>query len=143
LAFTVIYIMGVSGSGKTTVGRLLAEKTGFSFFDADAFHSAANIQKMQKGIPLTDADRLPWLHSIHRFVQKELQKGSIVFACSALKQQYRDVLSESIKEQCRWVYLKGKPETLAGRMEQRAGHYMPPALLQSQLEALEVPEDAI
>lgn len=135
--------MGVSGSGKTTIGQKLSAKTGFSFYDADYFHPQENIDKMKAGEPLTDEDRWPWLDNIHEFVSKQLQTGSLIFACSALKQAYRERLSRNIEYQCRWVYLNGSYETILERMQNRTGHYMPAALLQSQFDALEIPPHQI
>jgi carbohydrate kinase (thermoresistant glucokinase family) len=138
----LVIIMGVSGSGKTTIGQLLSEKTGWPFFDADSFHPKQNIDKMSAGIPLTDEDRWPWLDSMNAFAKENLTGSNIIFTCSALKEIYRQRLVKDIAIDCRWVYLKGDYETIAQRMQQRE-HYMPPALLQSQFDALEEPEDAL
>lgn len=139
----VIYIMGVSGSGKTTIGQQLSARTGYRFFDADDFHSPANIAKMNAGIPLTDEDRWPWLQAIHNFVTGALAAENIILVCSALKAAYRKKLSAGIEDHCRWVFLNGDYETILRRLQNREGHYMPPSLLQSQFEALEPPADAI
>ncbi|MBS1512101.1 MAG: gluconokinase [Bacteroidetes bacterium] len=134
--------MGVSGSGKTTIGKLLAHKTGIPFFDADDFHPAANKEKMKAGIPLTDADRKDWLQQLHTLaVTQEEQMGAII-ACSALKEKYRAVLNEGLR-QPQWIFLKGDYETIYSRLQQRKGHFMPPALLQSQFKDLEPPSGAI
>lgn len=135
--------MGVAGSGKTTIGQKLSARTGFAFYDADYFHPQANIDKMKTGQPLTDEDRWPWLDNIHAFVSKQLQTGSLILACSALKQAYRDRLSSGIEDHCRWVYLNGSYETILERMQKRTGHYMPVTLLQSQFDALEAPAHQI
>jgi len=138
----LIVIMGVSGSGKTTAGKLLAEKTGWHFLDADDFHSVRNIEKMRAGIPLTDEDRWPWLQRLNRFVKNELQQHSVILACSALKQAYRERLCESVSQPCRFVLLTGDHQIILERMESRQ-HYMAPALLQSQFDILEVPQNAL
>ena len=135
--------MGVSGSGKTTIGQQLAEKTGYSFYDADDFHSKENIARMNAGIALTDDDRWPWLENIHDFVSAKLQTTDIILVCSALKQTYREKLGRSIEKKCKWVFLEGDYTTIMERLATRTDHYMPPSLLQSQFETLEVPPDAI
>ncbi|MBC7886269.1 MAG: gluconokinase [Ferruginibacter sp.] len=139
----VIFIMGVSGSGKTTIGQQLSAETGYPFYDADNFHSKENIAKMKAGIPLTDEDRWPWLESIHYFVMQQLTTNNIILVCSALKQMYRDRLSKSFEQNCRWVYLQGDYDTIMNRLKNRTGHYMPAELLRSQFDALEVPTGAI
>src|SRR6185369_12452730 len=113
----VIYIMGVAGSGKTTIGQKLSAKTGFAFYDADYFHPQENIDKMKAGQPLTDEDRWPWLDNIHSFVAKQLETNNLILACSALKEIYRERLSRGIEDQCRWVYLNGSYETILQRMQ--------------------------
>ena len=135
--------MGVSGSGKTTIGQQLSIRTGYPFYDADNFHTQENKKKMNAGIPLTDEDRWPWLENIHDFVVKEIAAGSIILVCSALKQAYRERLGAAIEENCRWVFLQGDYNTILERMESRRDHYMPPTLLRSQFDALEVPGNAI
>lgn len=140
----VIYIIGVAGSGKSTIGRQYAEAAGLPFYDGDDFHPPENVAKMAAGQPLEDADRWGWLQAIHQFVQQELQAGrSLALACSALKQAYRQQLSEGITTQVIWVYLEGDFELIRKRMEARKGHFMPAALLQSQFDALEPPANAI
>lgn len=139
----VIYIMGVSGSGKTTIGQRLSAETGYPFYDADDFHSMENIARMNAGIPLTDNDRLPWLKNIHDFVAKKITTHDIIFVCSALKQQYRDFLSDGIENRCRWVFLSGDYHTIEERLKGRTDHYMPLSLLQSQFDALEIPANSI
>jgi 6-phosphogluconate dehydrogenase len=135
--------MGVSGSGKTSIGQLLAAKTGYAFYDADQFHPQSNIDKMKAGLPLTDEDRWPWLVNINNFATEKITSTSIIIGCSALKQVYRDLLSKEIEQHCKWIFLKGNYETILGRMEKRADHYMPTSLLQSQFDILEVPTNAI
>lgn len=141
----VAVLMGVTGSGKTTVGHALAKRTGWSFADADDFHSPANRAKMHSGIPLTDADREPWLESLHEQIQDWLQHGqNAVLACSALRESYRNALvAGTPKGAVCFVYLHGPAAVIHDRLEARRGHYMPPALLGSQLAALEPPADGI
>ena len=134
--------MGVSGSGKTAVGTRLAEKLQYQFLDADNFHPPANIEKMRHGIPLTDEDRFPWLRNLHAELTSRLSQGqSVILACSALKEEYRAILQEGLT-QVRLVYLHVDRETLAERLQKRAGHFFPKELLDSQLATLEVPHDA-
>ena len=140
--YPVIYIMGVSGSGKTTIGKLLAQKTGYPFYDADDFHSIENKKKMNAGIPLTDDDRWPWLNSMHNFVVEEIQTHPVILVCSALKQCYREKLSELIEDNCHWFFLDGDFNTIQDRLNNRSEHYMPASLLQSQFDALEIPKHA-
>lgn len=134
--------MGVSGSGKTTVGKLLSEALGWEFLDADDFHPPANKEKMARGIPLTDEDRGPWLDAIVETLRDRAGAGrDVLLACSALKQAYRDRLSAA--PGVRFVYLKGDAATLQRRLETRHGHFFRPELLASQLEALEEPKNAL
>jgi len=134
--------MGVTGSGKTTVGQNLAASLGWQYFDADEFHSAANIEKMKSGVPLNDADRKPWLESLQRVIRDSLKKAEpAVLACSALKESYRDMLL--IDERVRFVYLKGDYDLIKERLRARSDHYMNPDLLDSQFETLEEPNDAL
>lgn len=140
----IVIVMGVAGSGKTTVGQALAEALGATFLDADDFHPPANIEKMAQGIPLTDADRQPWLDAIHAALFACDRRGQpTVLACSALKADYRSRLSAGRTDAIRWVYLNVDRETLLARMTGRTTHFMPPALLDSQLQTLEEPADAI
>ena len=138
----IVVLMGVTGSGKTTVGRELAERLGWKYLDADEFHPAPNVAKMRAGIPLNDADRQPWLKYLARTISESLQAGeSAVLACSALKQAYRDTLS--IGDEVCFVYLNGDRETIAERLRARSDHYMNPKLLDSQFDTLEEPSDAL
>ncbi|MDB5453887.1 MAG: gntK [Caulobacteraceae bacterium] len=138
-ASTVVVMMGVSGSGKTTVGEALASRLGWPFQEGDDFHSAANIAKMKAAIPLTDADRAPWLARIEAWIDGQLSRGlSGVITCSALKRTYRRQIIGG-RPNVRLVYLHGRPETTAGRLARRQGHFMSPALLPSQLADLEPP----
>lgn len=135
----VIVVMGVAGSGKTTIGELLAARHGGRFFDADDFHQAANVEKMSIGIPLNDADRQPWLQRLRSEVIDAAPAGQLtLLACSALKRAYRGVLGLD-REDVATVYLHGNPGTLTERLNSRDGHYMKPEMLGSQLETLEIP----
>jgi gluconokinase len=139
----VIIVMGVTGAGKTTVGRRLAETLGWRFHDADDFHPEANKAKMNAGVPLTDDDRWPWLRALRAVIEQALADGAgAVVTCSALKRAYRDVLSGGL-DGVRYVHLTGDSRILAKRLAGRRGHFMNPALLDSQLATLEVPEDAL
>jgi gluconokinase len=137
----IIIVMGVSGSGKTTVGRLLAGRLGWPFYDGDDFHPVANVAKMSAGLPLTDADRAGWLSALADLLRSRIAEGgSAVLACSALKQSYRRQLSvDSI--QVRFVFLKGDYDLILERMKARPGHYMKADMLASQFAALEEPGD--
>jgi gluconokinase len=135
-------IMGVSGSGKTTVGKALAQKLGWDFFDADDFHPVENITKMASGIPLSDSDRAPWLASLHNLLSSTLKSGRHpVLACSALKQKYRGQLLNGM-EGIEVIYLQGSSELIESRMSAREKHYMKPEMLRSQFATLEEPKNA-
>ncbi|XXF77555.1 gluconokinase [Myxococcaceae bacterium GXIMD 01537] len=139
----VVIVMGVSGVGKTTIGRELAGALGWRFVDADGFHSPVNLQKMAQGVPLTDEDREPWLVSVRTAIEEALQRDEdLVLACSALRHAYRERLTVDAPRQ-RWVYLDAPPELIARRLQSRAGHFMPVSLLASQLSALERPARAL
>ncbi len=139
----IYYIMGVSGSGKTTIGQLLAQKLGLPFFDADEFHPPENIEKMSAGKSLTDDDRREWLQAIHNKATEILSHGKgAVITCSALKESYRQTIAHGIEPKVNWVILTGGYELIKQRMENRA-HFMPSALLKSQFETLELPDYGI
>jgi gluconokinase len=139
----IAIVMGVSGSGKTTVGKLVAQSLNWDFSDADDFHPPANIEKMSRGIPLEDADRLPWLLHLQATIDKWLlENKNVVLACSALKASYREMLCRD-KQRMKIVYLKGDFELFAARLKNRENHYMKVDLLSSQFAILEEPEDAI
>jgi len=132
--------MGVSGAGKTTVGKMLSQKLSCVFYDSDQFHSKENIKKMRRGIPLTNSDRKPWLKTIRNLIEKH--PGQAVIACSALKKSYRDFLNISGKN-VNFIYLKGNQNILKKRLGDRKGHYAGADLLDSQLQALEEPQQAL
>lgn len=135
----IVLVMGVSGSGKTTIGERLAARLGCGFSDADQFHSPANKAKMSRGIALTDADRQPWLLAIRAAMDEQRRQGQDhVFACSALKRRYRELL-RGADDDLRLVYLQGPPDLLARRLRQRKGHFFAPELLADQLATLEPP----
>jgi gluconokinase len=139
----VLIFMGVSGSGKTTVGTLLAKKTGATFYEGDEFHPPENIEKMRRGIPLTDGDREKWLQTLREIITRSLDEGRFtVMACSALKAAYRDLLRGG-DSRVKFVHLTGPRAVIEERLKSRRGHFMPPALLDSQLATLEPPSDAL
>lgn len=142
-AFMIIVLMGVSGSGKSTVGRLLAGRLGWRFCEGDEFHPRENVEKMSNGIALTDGDRLPWLARIKNEIDACSGQGThAVWACSALRRRYRQLLGADISE-IHFVYLKGDREVLLERMAARRDHYMKVDMLDSQLGSLEEPDVAI
>ena len=135
-----IVVMGVSGAGKSTVGRLIAARLEYSFRDADSFHPAANIAKMSRGEPLTDDDRWPWLEAIAAWIAEHCVAGTTcVVTCSALKRVYRDIVTNKQSADTRLVYLKGDFDLIEARLKARKDHFMPPGLLRSQFDALEEP----
>ena len=138
----IVVVMGVSGSGKTTIGTLLADALRCSFLEGDSLHSKENIKKMSHGIPLNDCDRAPWLAATHTRLLEFFKRGeNLVVACSALEQQYREVLADGVP--ITWVYLKGSKKMIRSRMKHRLMHFMKANMLDSQFEALEEPFDAI
>jgi gluconokinase len=137
-----ILIMGVAGSGKTTIGTLLSAALGWPFYDADDFHSSDNIRKMASGVPLTDQDRGPWLEELHELISDHNERGENgVLACSALKEAYRRILTADTDVAV--VYLKAHPDLIRSRLDSRTGHYMPPRLIESQFLDLEEPKECI
>ncbi|NKK63981.1 gluconokinase [Rhizobium leguminosarum] len=135
-----IFVMGVSGCGKSSIGEKLAEALHLAFIEGDALHPAANVEKMSKGIPLTDEDRMPWLDRIGEDIKASLEKREgIIVSCSALKRLYRDRLRAAAGGNLFFVYLEGSRALLMKRMGERKGHFMPVSLLDSQLATLEVP----
>ncbi|MEP7084680.1 MAG: gluconokinase, GntK/IdnK-type [Betaproteobacteria bacterium] len=138
-----VVVMGVTGVGKTTVGMLIAQRLGALFVDADDFHPPANVAKMRAGIPLDDVDRQPWLAALNARLRAAAAQGApLVLACSALKSVYRERLRDNLPT-LRFVHLVGARELIAGRLESRTGHYMNPALLDSQFATLESPDDVL
>ena len=135
----IVIVMGVSGSGKTTIGQALAEQLGWRYLDADDYHPAANVAKMAAGTPLQDADRWPWLDKLNSVLQEE---KDAILGCSALKESYRQHLTAGLKD-FRIVYLRGSFELLSRRAAERKHRFMPASLLKSQFEALEPPRGAI
>lgn len=135
--------MGVSGCGKSTIGKLLAQELDIPFFDGDDFHPKANIKKMSSGQPLNDDDRQGWLEALNKQAKKQIAKNSCVIVCSALKEKYRETLSVSINQEIKWVYLSGSFNQIYNRVNKRPDHFMPSDLLQSQFDALEEPKDAL
>ena len=139
----IVVVMGVSGSGKSTVGGLLARRLGWTYLDGDDFHSPENIEKMSRGVSLTDEDRLPWLASIKEEIDNRIGNGcDAVVACSALQRNYRMHLAQGISA-IRFVYLKGESAVIQERMKSRENHYMKSEMLASQFASLEEPHDAI
>jgi carbohydrate kinase (thermoresistant glucokinase family) len=139
----VYILMGVSGCGKTTVGKKLAGKLNLSFYDADDFHPEKNVKKMESGIPLNDDDRYPWLEILLENIARWNKSKGAVLACSALKKSYRDHLRKDNNGSVSFIYLKGAKELIYDRLKNREEHYMPSSLLDSQFETLEEPEDAL
>lgn len=135
----ILVVMGVSGVGKTAVGRAVAERLGWAFQEGDALHPEANIKKMSAGDPLADADRRPWLEAVAAWIDRQhTAKAYGVITCSALKRAYRDTIAGG-RPEVRLVYLTAQENVIAARLAARVGHFMPPGLLRSQLETLEEP----
>ncbi|MFB9057176.1 NADP-dependent phosphogluconate dehydrogenase [Mariniflexile ostreae] len=140
---TVIFIMGVSGCGKSTIGQRLSQHLKIPFFDGDDYHPKSNIEKMSQGMPLNDEDRYDWLVSLNDLAKNQLQQNSCIIVCSALKQSYRDILSAQIRNQVKWVHLAGSFNQILERINKREQHFMSSNLLQSQFDTLEFPEHAL
>ncbi len=139
---TVLVVMGVSGSGKSSIGQLLSKKLNRPFFDGDDFHPEANIKKMKSGFPLNDEDRKDWLVALNQLCMEHRENGAII-ACSALKKNYRSLLRAGMGNCLGFVYLKGSFDLVKSRLEQRKSHFMPNELLQSQFDTLEPPTKEI
>ena len=138
----IIVLIGVTGSGKSTVGRLLARQLGWKFYEGDDLHPAANLQKMRRGLPLTDEDRKPWLKAIQNAIRAAVEnRENVVIACSALKESYRNMLH--VKGEVIFVYLKANSPLIQQRLKKRTGHFMNPVLIQSQFDTLEEPNQAV
>ncbi len=137
----VIFVMGVSGSGKSTIARMLSEALGLEFVEGDDHHPASNIDKMASGTPLTDEDRWPWLAALNQVALQHQEDGCVI-ACSALKESYRQVLGQNLTIKPHWLYLKGDYDLIYERMQKRE-HFMDATMLQSQFDALEEPKEAI
>lgn len=138
----MIIIFGVSGSGKTTIGKLLAKNIDAPFYDADDFHPLSNIYKMKQGIALNDKDRLPWLKTLSKKIEEWNNKREAILSCSALKEKYRKILTGKTKN-IKWVFLNGNFELIQNRIQNRSNHFMSAQLLRSQFETLEIHENAI
>ena len=139
----IVLVMGVSGVGKTTIGRLLATALGGQYMEGDDFHTPANLAKMRSGLALSDEDRRPWLQALGKALQAADKKGGpAVLGCSALRESYRQLIRASCP-QCQIVWLRGSPELVAARIRGRHGHFMPAGLIESQFAVLEAPADAI
>ena len=135
----IVIVFGVSGAGKTTIGKLLAQELGWHFYEADNFHSHANIEKMHRGVPLNDEDRWPWVESLRQLIERALEAGeNAVLACSALKRAYRERLH--VSEEVKFVFLRGEYAVIEKQLRRRRGHFMNPELLRSQFADLEEPK---
>jgi gluconokinase len=139
----IVVLMGVSGSGKSAIGELLAQRLGWAYLDADDYHPASNVEKMRTGTPLTDEDRWPWLDRMNGMLRERSGRGEkLILGCSALRQVYRERLEAGVPDLC-WVHLEGSFELIQSRLLARKHRYMPPSLLQSQFATLEAPQAAL
>ncbi|MDP5061649.1 MAG: gluconokinase [Maribacter sp.] len=138
----ILFVMGVSGSGKSTIGKLLADKLHIPFFDGDSFHPEANVKKMKEGHPLNDEDRQGWLEKLNEVGIANLETGAVI-VCSSLKQKYRATLGKNLDNKHQFIYLEGSFELIEARLNKRENHYMPAGLLQSQFDDLETPLDVL
>lgn len=138
----ILFVMGVSGSGKSTIGKLLADKLQIPFFDGDSFHPEANVKKMKEGHPLNDADRQGWLEKLNEVGIENISTGAVI-VCSSLKKKYRTILGQNLENKHQFVYLEGSFELINARLSKRKNHYMPAGLLQSQFDILEFPDEAL
>ncbi len=138
----IYYVMGVSGSGKSTIGKMLAEALGLPFYDGDDYHPAANVEKMAAGHPLDDHDREGWLQALNEIARSHRENG-VVIVCSSLKEKYRTILSRGLEDQVHFIFLQGSFQEINDRLRSRKDHFMPAGLLRSQFDTLEIPADAI
>jgi|WetSurMetagenome_2_1015567.scaffolds.fasta_scaffold00092_23 gluconokinase len=140
----MVYIfMGVSGCGKTTIGKMLANKLGAPFYDGDDYHSQQNIAKMKNGMPLDDEDRRPWLTTLAEYISEWNRGAGAVLACSALKEGYRQILSRDGQENVLFIHMEGERSIIRSRMKERDDHFFPEELLESQFRDMEIPGNAI
>ena len=137
----IIIVMGVSGCGKSTLGQAIAAALGVPFVEGDDYHPESNVAKMSQSIPLDDTDRWDWLHALWKKILEQKETGAVI-ACSALKEIYRQQLSHELQDRLLWILLNGNYEKILSRIQARKGHFMPPALLRSQVETLEIPDYA-
>ncbi len=135
--------MGVSGCGKTTIGKILSKEKNIPFFDADDYHPKENIKMMKEGKPLNDKNRLPWLIKINNLIKKNSQVSSCIIACSSLKKKYRSIIKKNITIPIHFIYLKGKKKIIYERLKKRKNHFMKKSLLNSQFKALEEPSNSL
>ena len=138
----IIFLIGVSAVGKTSIGKSLSETLKLPFYDADDYHPRSNKQKMASGSPLTDDDRQDWLLRINELAEEQIKKNACIIACSALKKSYRKILQKGVESQVKWIFLEGDFKLLKKRLADRKDHFMPISLLRSQFETLEKPDDA-
>ncbi len=138
-----IIIMGVSGSGKSTIGKLLSRKLNVDFIEGDNYHSNENIKKLSSGIALTDNDRIKWLNKLNSIIYKNVTHSSCVVSCSALKKKYRSILRKNISDRVKFVYLEGSYSLIYERLIKRKNHFMSKSLLRSQFNTLEIPSNSI
>ncbi|WP_086478064.1 MULTISPECIES: gluconokinase [Arenibacter] len=138
----ILFVIGVSGTGKSTIAGLLAKELKLPFLEGDEYHPQSNVQKMASGHPLTDEDRMDWLLRLNQLAKEHREDGCII-SCSALKESYRNILQKDIESQVVWISLEGSFQLISERLKQRKGHFMPASLLQSQWDTFEAPTEAL